>query len=405
MEADAVNSTYPNLDLICRLCLQENVGIVDIFPSSSSVDDQFSSLSIPMRVMACAALEVQKSDELPKRICNSCRYLLEKSYYFRKRCQASDAKLRKHVRLINLGKISRVFANGDDDDFDIELELEDSLKFLRNEEDKQALLEKEKKKKWQEQIKLENEQELRIFKEDLEAKCILKVKSEVERELENTIRHRLQDECLQAAKEKVRTEVMGQCRETELKSLLLELQVFLTEKKGLSQNHQEPFAGASNIRKTRVSPVCFLVSEEDSNLENPNFNKVQPLHIEQIGSTSNNDIKNDNSINLKSNTAINHRREQQQLNLLKDAIDNDLDFCIYDETENEENVIDENKSTNDENKDPKNPDKHIERIAAELHIYQAEDADEHVNIKPESHSITTSYQSMKSVYNFLFINK
>lgn len=33
-------------------------------------------------------------------ICHPCKYQLEKSYQFRKKCQAADAKLRKHMKLI-----------------------------------------------------------------------------------------------------------------------------------------------------------------------------------------------------------------------------------------------------------------------------------------------------------------
>lgn len=33
-------------------------------------------------------------------ICHPCKYQLEKSYQFRKKCQAADSKLRKHMKLI-----------------------------------------------------------------------------------------------------------------------------------------------------------------------------------------------------------------------------------------------------------------------------------------------------------------
>lgn len=34
-------------------------------------------------------------------ICHPCKYQLEKSYQFKKKCEAADVKLRKHMRLIN----------------------------------------------------------------------------------------------------------------------------------------------------------------------------------------------------------------------------------------------------------------------------------------------------------------
>lgn len=33
-------------------------------------------------------------------ICHPCKYQLEKSYQFRKKCQVADAKLKKHIKLI-----------------------------------------------------------------------------------------------------------------------------------------------------------------------------------------------------------------------------------------------------------------------------------------------------------------
>ncbi|XP_011049371.1 PREDICTED: zinc finger protein 248-like isoform X2 [Acromyrmex echinatior] len=45
-------------------------------------------------------VEVFEQDGLPNMICHPCKYQLEKSYQFRKKCQAADSKLRKHMKLI-----------------------------------------------------------------------------------------------------------------------------------------------------------------------------------------------------------------------------------------------------------------------------------------------------------------
>lgn len=42
-----------------------------------------------------------EEDGLPNMICYPCKYQLEKSYQFKKKCEAADVKLRKHMRLIN----------------------------------------------------------------------------------------------------------------------------------------------------------------------------------------------------------------------------------------------------------------------------------------------------------------
>lgn len=45
-------------------------------------------------------LQVYEEDGLPNMICHPCKYQLEKSYQFKKKCEAADAKLRKHMKLI-----------------------------------------------------------------------------------------------------------------------------------------------------------------------------------------------------------------------------------------------------------------------------------------------------------------
>lgn len=44
--------------------------------------------------------QVYEDDGLPNMICHACKYQLDKSYQFRKKCQASDSKLRKHIKQI-----------------------------------------------------------------------------------------------------------------------------------------------------------------------------------------------------------------------------------------------------------------------------------------------------------------
>lgn len=46
-------------------------------------------------------IKVYEEDGLPNMICHPCKYQLEKSYQFKKKCEAADFKLRKHMKLIN----------------------------------------------------------------------------------------------------------------------------------------------------------------------------------------------------------------------------------------------------------------------------------------------------------------
>lgn len=45
-------------------------------------------------------LQVWEEDGLPNMICHPCKYQLEKSYQFKKKCEAADTKLRKHMKMI-----------------------------------------------------------------------------------------------------------------------------------------------------------------------------------------------------------------------------------------------------------------------------------------------------------------
>ncbi|XP_067618970.1 DNA ligase 1-like isoform X2 [Eurosta solidaginis] len=239
---------FPDLEKMCRLCLcirndEELVGIFSQNGNNAGNGKGTIQMSIPMRIMACAALEVQAGDGLPKAICNECRYQLEKSYYFRKRSQLSDNKLRKHIRLLNLGKKSKVFQKNEDNDEE-ELEFEDSIIFIQKREEEMkaesnALCEQrlkndfdqkivQLKNEWMEQYKAELKDEVAT---ELCTSVVAKIKQELRAEIEEEIKVQLRQECTEQAKEELRTEVIEECRAKERISLLDDLQVFLNQKK------------------------------------------------------------------------------------------------------------------------------------------------------------------------------
>lgn len=126
---DDKDNPKSNTNKMCRLCLKPatNENLVDIFDSSTEI-------SLTIRIMACAGLEVihfhttqrrqfsisnqsnchvqlyivhsqvSSQDALPKKICLDCRLQLERSFLFRNKSKNSDAKLRRHFRFINAGK-------------------------------------------------------------------------------------------------------------------------------------------------------------------------------------------------------------------------------------------------------------------------------------------------------------
>ncbi|OXU24517.1 hypothetical protein TSAR_008040 [Trichomalopsis sarcophagae] len=91
-KGDSPSNVIIHLNELCRLCLAKEEEMVPIYDEDA--------VPLPLRIMACVNLEVYEEDGLPNMICHPCKYQLEKSYQFKKKCEAADAKLRKHVKLI-----------------------------------------------------------------------------------------------------------------------------------------------------------------------------------------------------------------------------------------------------------------------------------------------------------------
>ncbi|XP_048505264.1 zinc finger protein 383-like isoform X2 [Athalia rosae] len=92
-KGDSPSNVIIHVNELCRLCLAKEEEMVPIF------DDD--AIPLQLRIMACVNLEVFEGDGLPNMICHPCKYQLEKSYQFRKKCEAADSKLRSHMKLIN----------------------------------------------------------------------------------------------------------------------------------------------------------------------------------------------------------------------------------------------------------------------------------------------------------------
>ncbi|KAK0098040.1 hypothetical protein PV326_011575 [Microctonus aethiopoides] len=91
-KGDSPSNVIIHVNELCRLCLAKEEEMVPIY------DDD--AVPMPLRIMACVNLEVFEEDGLPNMICHPCKYQLEKSYQFKKKCEAADTKLRKHMKLI-----------------------------------------------------------------------------------------------------------------------------------------------------------------------------------------------------------------------------------------------------------------------------------------------------------------
>ncbi|XP_020817967.1 zinc finger protein 701 [Drosophila serrata] len=234
--------SYPDLSTLCRLCLGVHQDAYDIF------NEDEANLSIPVRLMACVALDAKPTDNLPKKICGECRYQLEKSFLFRQRCQAAEKKLRKHTRLLCLGKRSRVFSKDPDgDDFDDdELEFEDSIAFI----EQQDKVRQKADEKWRAKFKEEQEQELNKRLVDsrikLRAKLVPEVRKELAEEVRSEVKEQLEAEVRSDVREELRNEVSEEIRKEQLAKLLGELEVYLAEKKA---GHWEALDGEEAVVK------------------------------------------------------------------------------------------------------------------------------------------------------------
>uniref|UniRef100_A0A1B0BSJ3 Protein krueppel n=1 Tax=Glossina palpalis gambiensis TaxID=67801 RepID=A0A1B0BSJ3_9MUSC len=396
MKPQSVEVTYPQMETICRLCLKESEGIIPIFPTGKEAHKLAGNISISMRIMACAALEIRNSDELPKKICSPCRYQLEKSYYFRKRSQAADVKLRKHIRLLNMGKISKVFIKDDDEYDDDEVEFEDSLKFIKREEEEMAKLEEQKYEDWKQKMKQEHELELCKFKKQFKKQC----KDELERKITHKLqiefesaRGELQQECLKEAREQVREEVIKQCRETEVNSLLNELQSFLNKRKDLTKDQEFQEDIQVSIcemgKRSNPKPVSNAHKIRLSALNKCNSPTFEILKVETENNIEKDDlIKNETS---DSSTETNHNNEPVNESIIhsssRDDTESETEYFNYDDRDELMAGDDQHCSPDDvaaiKENSLTNPDEDYQNLTTD---------DEQTDNNDDTQHATTSYQ-------------
>ncbi|KAH8292523.1 hypothetical protein KR054_011441 [Drosophila jambulina] len=267
--------SYPDLSTLCRLCVGEHQDAYDIF------NEEEANLSIPVRLMACVALDAKPTDNLPKKICGECRYQLEKSFLFRQRCQAAEKKLRKHVRLLSLGKRSRVFCKDPDgDDFDDdELEFEDSVAFIEQQDNVRLKADE----KWRAEFKAEQEQELNKRLVDsrikLRAKLVPEVRKELAEEVRSEVREQLKAEVRSDVRDELRNEVSEEIRKEQLAKLLGELEVYLIEKKAgqweALDGHEAVVKPLDNVEHNPVVPPKLKPQYSSPTAKPPTLHKME----------------------------------------------------------------------------------------------------------------------------------
>ncbi|XP_030370838.1 uncharacterized protein LOC115621356 [Scaptodrosophila lebanonensis] len=227
---------------VCRLCLADDANFA-IFTST-----------IPLRIITCAALEVQPDDGLPQAICATCRVRLEECYYFRKRCHAVDRRLR---RIKRLGKSGLLEGTADEDDAVLELDAVPCTPTACT----------ESAANWRTEAAQLIRSEIEAYKKELLVICKQKVREEIEQEVRNEV------------EEFVMAEASRQCRLNVLDDLSYELERFLSRKRNEvfqngGQQYSEGFISDSETHELESTSTmvgdCYVGNDEadqDSSVE------------------------------------------------------------------------------------------------------------------------------------------
>lgn len=107
----------------CRLCLEKQDVMITIYDGNDIIP-------LPVKIRCCVSVEVSEDDGLPKMICHSCYGQLEHLYRFKKRCLATDVKLRQLVTIPPFR--SDLYNTPDVNILDINQENGDSEESIRN---------------------------------------------------------------------------------------------------------------------------------------------------------------------------------------------------------------------------------------------------------------------------------
>lgn len=412
--------------------------MVDIFPSlaPSEHSTAIHKISVPLYIMTCAGLEVQTNDNLPNKICRDCRYQLEKSYNFRKLSQASDSKLKKHIRLLNSGKVSRIFSRkaikceqdnqnkgvnnsnegmsssncnnhhngGDDDDDDDDdddvgnhsteltfVQIMDKEKALAQERERNELCQR-MKDDFEQRLK-EEQSTFQKETEQLKGQLERMLRKQIYEELRDSIELEVKEQCMKEARHQLREEVMEDCRAAEMKSLLLEMEIFLKEKRLPQQSSSTVKAD----HQQRSLPMHHSVNNKADQLH---ITEVKEIHNQQCVRSVEYELKESEQLTMGSNHHHHH---------LVETTKDQRDLERLDETVVEENGLKEHHQHHQLHLHPENESEIINRTQKEEQctvngidylIYDAEmeneECDQDRNISPNALKILQELESSES---------
>ncbi|XP_044732077.1 zinc finger protein 135-like [Chrysoperla carnea] len=90
-----MNLLINNVDIICRVCLNSNIDLHNIFTKNES------SYTIAFSLMECAPVEIAPDDGLPHQICTECAQKVQYVQQFKNQIISSDTTLRQYIQNYN----------------------------------------------------------------------------------------------------------------------------------------------------------------------------------------------------------------------------------------------------------------------------------------------------------------
>lgn len=320
---------------------------------------------------------------------------------FKKKCKVSDTKLRRHLRLINAGKTSKVFEpQSDDEDEDDEHESIQAFlnEFSQVENSKKLLENKERENEFEERVqiaileKTEDQEniirdrvQLEIAKktEELKRKFDQRVKISVDRQVEQNKENvqELIDAALNAEREKIRKEEVERILSSTKKHMEVEMsKISVFKKNEIEQESPRKTVSKPTILKKRkiesetvVLNKFVQLSKQERNYDNEIYeeeseNYPSAMEEEYIENDENSDIftitVNENEDN-NDECIIVEARSKNRKSSVETVIPDDVEPDVDDEYMDYENDYQSDQSDKDDEPDMESITKAVKATLAQ----------------------------------------
>lgn len=304
---------------------------------------------------------------------------MEKYYVFKKKCKVSDTKLRRHLRLINAGKISKVFEpqSDDEDDDDEKSLIQEFFDDYSKEENLKKILElEERENEFEERIQLaileRSEDQENIIKdrvqmeiakktEELKKKFDQRVKTTVDRKMEQSQENvqELIAHALDAEREKIRKEEVERILSSTKKHMEVEMsKISVFKKKEISQESSD--LKPKSVKRRRIESETIVLNKfVQLTKQEKNYNKEvyddeelenypSAMEEEYIDNYENSEIftisvnkndQNDDSIVVQAKSM--NRKSSEEIVIPDDAQPDDDDELEYNDYQSDQSNKDD----------------------------------------------------------------